>query len=273
MKEFQRVSRGQVWYINEDTQITASKIQNDKDHVQAKSRIWLVVSCESNNIYSPIVNCVPITTGNKDNYPMHVFYMMGNHPQVILCEQIRTFNMKDLTDYRYTLTKEVMSKVNDALAGQLELTISIPSYEALMNMIDTIANYKAKEMKSECMKVTEGTILGIANRIQSLFSVTKEDKQAYEDKIIQEVQSANINPEITPEPIAKKVTDKVEAIEEPGKKSGRSKWTPSMMDEFLQDCEKLSTTEIANKYGLRDKKSVYTYKYNFKNLRGKVNGA
>jgi mRNA-degrading endonuclease toxin of MazEF toxin-antitoxin module len=55
-----------------------------------------------------------------------------------------------------------------------------------------------------------------------------------------------------------------ETSNEVQKESGRNSWDQQKIKQFLLDCDTKSPEEVAKIYNLKDKKSVYSYKYKFK---------
>ena len=55
MIKTQLVTRGQVWWVDEDYHDSIGYMKNKQNNIQAKSRPWVIVSCEENNMNSPVV--------------------------------------------------------------------------------------------------------------------------------------------------------------------------------------------------------------------------
>lgn len=262
---FSKVARGQVWFIKGDN----VNYKNSPGSVTAKSRPYLIVSCKENNLNSTTFNAVPISTGN-DDYPMHVRYTYNGRPQVIQCEQIKTFDICDLKEYMYTLSDEIMNKVNIAIANQLELTDNIPSYKTLIDMVENIARVKAKEFNSMNQKVTDNTVQEIASKIQSIFNIdepfSKKKVEYIEDTKenipVSEVIEEAIQFESETNPISDLIPKRTPISNMPTR--GKKKWNDDNKKKFLEDCEKYGPEDIVKIWGLKNKASVYQYKYLFK---------
>lgn len=106
-----RVCRGQVWWITTETINQGSK--------QNKSRPWLIVSNDVCNDKSPVLTAVPLTTADKGNYPFHVAVNNFGTTNLILCEQITSIEKSQCERYMYSVSVEVMNKVNSAILLQL----------------------------------------------------------------------------------------------------------------------------------------------------------
>ncbi|MDF2615421.1 MAG: hypothetical protein K0Q47_76 [Sedimentibacter sp.] len=325
--------RGQVWWIPENENETRNAINNPNNSVTAKSRTYLIVSCKENNEMSTTINCVVVSTKAFDYYPMHVPFEFGGVQQMVQCEQIRTFDIREFTRlkayYKFSLTQALMDRVNIALIGQLELNNCIPGYSSIMSMIENIAKIKAEEMKNMYRQATEDDVADLAAKVESMLKPSANDivkkpetkpdavyasnssnKSAIEysnskhqtksvsgsnnvtnrqnqvDKFNNKydksnngnIQSRGFNTVLPPgfklEPETKTVeTKKPESIQKQteekkvSKPNGRNSWDEKTVKQFLADCEKLSPEEIASTYNLKDKKTVYQYKYKFQQLQ------
>lgn len=270
-----RVARGQVWIIKGDD---VNYKFNDSS-VIGKTRPYVIVSCKENNLHSCTFNAVPIS-GRPDKLPMHVQFMEKGKIQSIQVEQIRTFDVTDLKEYQYTLSDEIMSKVNAAIVNQLELYTAIPSYNELVDLVENIAKIKAKEFNIQNQKVTNDTVKEIASRIESVFSspVEEDIEEINEEENPQEdIPEEPNKPVPIKESIKEFITHRApENINKPKKEvkfsgtknTSRNKWTPENKKKFLEDCEKYGPEDVASKWGLKDKRAVFSYKYLFKGELG-----
>jgi len=94
----------------------------------------LVISNNKNNFYSPIIVVVPLTSSKfKRNLPTHVEISPLNSgvemDSIILCEQPRSIDKRYITQEQplFTLSNELMHRVNIALAIQFQLNINTSS--------------------------------------------------------------------------------------------------------------------------------------------------
>lgn len=94
------------------------------DSIQGGQRPCVIVSNTMNNIHSPVVTVVPITSQIKNNLPVHVEIPAIKEPvgtNIILCEQITTVTKAQLEDFYGVLDNKTMQKVDMALSIQLNL--------------------------------------------------------------------------------------------------------------------------------------------------------
>lgn len=142
MREVSRYKRGMVFWIEdrtEDKNNTYVKYNNReiKSSVMAGTRPWLIISCDVSNENSSIVNIVPITSSKNqnENVPYHVqFFYQGEH-QTILVEQIKTIDGFCIGRYMYTLSDEVMSKVEDVMRTQFKIREKISCTEETLKEV------------------------------------------------------------------------------------------------------------------------------------------
>lgn len=123
-KNYQRVKRGQVYWFDPtksyggyDTYIGFNG-REYKSSIQSGNRPWLVTSNDTGNSTSPTCNIVPITLEEKASLPTHVYFTYEGKHQTILVEQPRTVDCMSLGEYMYTVSDELMEKVEKAIAIQ-----------------------------------------------------------------------------------------------------------------------------------------------------------
>lgn len=283
VKVCSKVARGQVWMINGDNE---SYKTGSVGSVTSKTRPYVIVSCKENNLHSTTFNALAISTGSDDFYPMHVFYRYAGRPQNIQCEQIKTFDVIDLKEYMYTLGDDIMDKVDTALANQLGLSLRAPSYDRLVETIEKIAKAKAFELTAKQKKVTDENIQDIASRLETIFNV-EESTDEVTKKIMDanpvefKAQNSTVSVASSRTDDSKKCVVKTDSLNKskPTREyseskrtpisqipagTGRNKWTEENKKKFLEDCEKYGPETVAQMWGLKDKKAVYSYKYMFK---------
>lgn len=93
--------------------------------VQGGRRPVLVVSNDTNNRFSNIINVIPFTSKEKTNLPMHVVvngYGLAKQ-SIVMPEQICTFNKYDVDPYDYVghidRDTETMRRIDAAIKLQL----------------------------------------------------------------------------------------------------------------------------------------------------------
>jgi mRNA-degrading endonuclease toxin of MazEF toxin-antitoxin module len=108
---------GQVWLVQDQSKIRHGSIQQ-------KMRPMIIISNEKNNIYSPILNVIPLT-GSRDlprgSYQIQYYLGLRQTPITVLCEQITTISKEDCVRYLYTLSDDILTEVQRALRIQLSL--------------------------------------------------------------------------------------------------------------------------------------------------------
>lgn len=124
--DISKYARGTVWFYK------SPKTTKEKG-VQAFSRPVLIISNNKFNNYSPVVNVLFLTTKPKSN-PAHIKLnvtgsnntsdMINLQNSYILIEQIATINIHNLSDYLFTVSDAIMSKVEEILKWHLGLTIT-----------------------------------------------------------------------------------------------------------------------------------------------------
>lgn len=103
----QKYLRGQVWWLGPKKDIDGN--------LQTKNRPHLIVGNNIGNRNSPVLIVIPFTTEIKKEMPTHVKLDINGISNTLLCEQIKTVNNIELTNYIFTLDEESMDKVEDAI--------------------------------------------------------------------------------------------------------------------------------------------------------------
>ena len=201
-KNYARVKRGQVYWFDPlntyggyDTYIAFNKKEYPTS-IQLNNRPWLVVSNDTGNSSSPTCNIVPITLEDKADIPVHVQYTFEGKTQTILCEQMRTVDCLALRDYAYTVSDDIMRKVEEALLIQYSIR-PIVSYmdmtmqdtlKHLENVIGSIISSKVEMIKKEMeskqtpagvlpQSEVESTALKLGEMIEDLVKDVKVDRE------------------------------------------------------------------------------------------------
>lgn len=90
-------------------------------HEQAKTRPAIIVSNDRNNLFSPTVEVVYLTSREKKPLPTHVEIHSAYYPSIALCEQVSTIDKHRITNICGFCTKAEMEKVNKAIIISLAL--------------------------------------------------------------------------------------------------------------------------------------------------------
>lgn len=293
-KDYIRLKRGMVFTYNIDPsvdkyEIPKIKLNNGKeiqDHLQYGYRTYLVVSNDTNNASSPTCNIVPMTTKiEKADIPTHVNITYRGNELTILCEHIYTVNTMELFKYEYTLAPEVMDRVDEAIAVQLNLSNKVCNsnvtlaLDKIESIISGIVAQRVEEL-TKPIKANEVDIEDAVLRIgEGLVNLLSEPTSAKESKEVTVTSN-----EVTEPP---KTSQVVKTKEEPKKPKGREsqvdkfyrkyennerkedkkrrQWTPEIIEQFLKDVDELSPTEMVSKYNFRNMQDFYASKHYIQN--------
>lgn len=94
-------------------------------NVQAKKRLYVVISNNKNNKKAPIINIASLSTRTqKSYYPMHVELNKNNYKcfrrdNIILVEQVLTVNKDKVKEKVTTLNEKDLNKLNKAIVIQM----------------------------------------------------------------------------------------------------------------------------------------------------------
>lgn len=102
-------------------------VKNEKTAVlgiQSGSRPYLVVSNDKFNQYSPVLNCVPLSTKTTKKSPVHFYLNKGvglQYDSVVLCEQLQVVSKTSVNYVMCTLPSALLVQINKLLQFQLAL--------------------------------------------------------------------------------------------------------------------------------------------------------
>lgn len=102
------MTRGEVYYAN---------LGRTRGSEQGGIRPVLIVQNDVGNKYSSTTIICPLTSQYKPNLPTHVEVFGLHKPSIVLCEQIRVIDVKQVFEEKllYVLTDEEMENVNKAI--------------------------------------------------------------------------------------------------------------------------------------------------------------
>lgn len=112
------IERGDIFYVESDYQTVGSE--------QRAGRPAIIVSNDTANKNSPVVEIVYLTTQDKNDQPTHVEIRSSTKPSTALCEQIDSVSKTRLGDYMATCTQNEMMNIDIALAISLGLDFAKP---------------------------------------------------------------------------------------------------------------------------------------------------
>lgn len=104
--------RGEIFYVFRGTSLGSE---------QQAGRPAVIVSNNTGNTYSDIVEVVYLTTQPKNDLPTHVTIRSANKTSTALCEQISTVDISRIGDYINTCTAQEMEAIDRALMISLGL--------------------------------------------------------------------------------------------------------------------------------------------------------
>lgn len=254
MKTIRKCSRGQVWFL-----VDPYLPREYDGSVQGKNRPWLIVSNDSCNQSSPILTAVPLTTQPKSDLPVHITFNDGKQPQTILCEQIRTISEQLLYNngsyYKYTLSPDIMQEVDNALAIQLNITLSFPNAERFWKSLESLIRTKVlravDETKVSALDISKLSCLIDKNVEELVKSVTEPEPEPMPE------------PEPAPIPAPPIVTEK--------KKREYRKWSDDEKKEFIDKYYKQGRDATAKEYGMSRQTAMKNYcRFNKEVKDGKI---
>lgn len=246
-KQYRKVSRGQVWFLADP------KSDNYDGSIQGKNRPVIVVSNNNCNQNSPVVHVVPLTTQIKNNLPTHVYFNDGKFEQIALCEQVRPVKealFYDKSYYKYTLSEDLMQKIEEALAIQFGLSLVMPNSERFWKSVEQMIRLKVKEAIS-ASKVS-------AIDISKLSAIMN---QAMDDELDKIVEKPIVVPDNPPKSnITEQFVAKFDTKDLPLKT--KNVWTTETKRDFCDTYYKYGPQAAADKYNVKIG-SAYRLKWNF----------
>ena len=95
-------SRGEIYYVS------GGKDETDK------TRPAVIVSNDDNNLYSPVLEMVFLTTQAKKPLPTHCI-VLASHPSIAMCENVYTVSKSRIRDYIRTCSDLEMQNIEHCL--------------------------------------------------------------------------------------------------------------------------------------------------------------
>lgn len=294
-KWYSKFRRGDVWFLHFNSEDGDGR---DTSSVEKKSRPYLIVSCEENNMNAPIFNVIPITTRNNDHLPMHVFFVYqdgtpNGRNQLVLCEQITTvselvFNHPQ-SRFMYSFDLAFMNKIDEALTRQLGLKPRVADMKIIERLIDELAAKKeaeiARQKKAEVQQRVENIVEMLSQRFgldlssdvlqnnmeyrpEELQLADKEEIKQMRDTAAQRKSRREVEPimrakaqetSIFPDTVT---AAKIDPPQQPKHRKGTI-WTNAQKREFVSDYASSSISAVSAKWGLT-KKSIQQMAWKFK---------
>lgn len=293
-KWYSKFRRGDVWFLHFNSEDGDGK---NTSSVEKKSRPYVIVSCEENNMNAPILNVIPITTRNNDRLPMHVFFVYqdgtpNGRNQLVLCEQITTvselvFNHPQ-SRFMYSFDLAFMNKIDEALTRQLGLKPRVADMKIIERLIDELASKKeaeiARQKEAEIKQRVENIVEMLSQRfgldlssdvLQNNMEYRPEELQLADKEVIQKMRDTaaqrKSRSEIDSVMRAKAestatfldtAAEKVDSVQQPKHRKG-TVWTVAQKQEFVADYASSSISAVSAKWDLT-KKSIQQMAWKFK---------
>lgn len=118
------MKRGEIYYIN--------SFYTEEGSEQRAGRPAVIVSNDTCNEVSPVVEVVYLTAQPKKDLPTHVFIRSSIYPSTVLCEQIHSISKERIAEYVGKCTKSELEAIDNALA--ISLGIDFLSPEPVVKM-------------------------------------------------------------------------------------------------------------------------------------------
>lgn len=155
------IRRGEIYYISSNFQSFGSE--------QTGCRPGIIVSNDTGNKYSSLVEVVYLTTKPKADLPTHVMINSAKRPSTALCEQVTTVSKDRITEYLSQCTDAELKRIDEALMISLNLDSSLKTSKIYNQTIES-QREKISELTSELEK------------LKLLNSGTPADSESEEDK-------------------------------------------------------------------------------------------
>lgn len=185
---FSRLRKGMVFWYNPDPEINKNNVPDKivdgrtiKDWTMYGERPYVVVSANSVCRLGRIVQICPIGTKSKDNdFPYDVVYnsFSGTGQSVIRCEQIRTVNSAELTEYECMLDDDIMDMVDaklreliglDDVVNEVEVPVISMDASEVEDLIDRKIASITVEVANQCDNAVSRVVNAISAVIQNKF--------------------------------------------------------------------------------------------------------
>lgn len=252
--EVNKFVHGSIWKWETD------KFQDEeyKKGVQSKGRPVLIISNDSFNLSSPVVNCFTISS-TLNNSPVHVPIILDNTSH-IQCEQWHTVPKTELSYYMGFASPLIMSNVKEKIKLQCDMyrDMSVEILTSIKASVDGLAEQAAKGFG---LPDTENDILKIMTNIGNLFEVIKTELVDLKSNIKQG-DSEDKNG------INQVIAEREEKPVNSGDKKQRKKRRVYSDEDINYLLDENNTPEmIMSKLNFKDKATVQKMQYYFKKKR------
>lgn len=276
-KWYSRFNRGDVWFLHLPTEKGDG---SEKSSVQKKSRPYLIVSCEENNLNAPTFNVVPITSRDNDGLPMHVNFRFGDgtvdaRNQMVLCEQITTVDIMTFNNSRsyfmYRVSIEIMNRVDEALTRQLGLKPRVADMKVLERIVTELAEKQYAEIVAAKEREASMRMEKLAEYLAKKFNLNLDTAALLNDTEYRDEELRQVDKSVVKEMRDAAKERKVKSTSEA--KARNTTWTETQKRGFLVEYESLPLDKVMSKYNMT-KSTVQSTAYRFRKEFGiKVRGS
>ena len=279
--------RGQVWILKDEVRDKSNILGSS---VQRGTRPVLIFSSDKGNETNNTVIVLKITShSEKAPYSVNVGFINENgKPNAILCNQVATVDKSDLVRYCYTVSDEIMSKVEKAhqlatdtvppdINNKIEEIYKILEDLAVIksnHMHDTTKDekmiadvaFELKKLYANMSKYHDSTAEELRNSIPAINDYNAKQRMGVSTNATKSKQ-ASVHSEVNVNSSSDSV--KCERASRDRKPSGY--WTTERIQQFISDKATLPLDEWMKKYGYTDRKTLmkayYTYSSKLNRMR------
>ena len=108
------IKRGEIYWVNLSLPSEEEKAKGIIHELQG-SHPAVIISNNQQNLFSPLITIIPLTSQLDKIYPFEVRTNLNNRQGKSLTDQITTIDKKRLGDYLGQLDKQTMKKIQEAL--------------------------------------------------------------------------------------------------------------------------------------------------------------
>lgn len=162
MENVIKYAQGTIWHWSEKEK-SPNEIVHHKAGVQSSNRPVLIISNNKFNTFSPVVNCVTVTTTLNDS-PVHIPIKIFELSH-IQCEQIRTLPKSELFGYKGTVSSSTMAEVKKKL--RLQFDMSYTETEGLQEIERVLQEINSKISHALSDSGNDNSILNALNGLMS----------------------------------------------------------------------------------------------------------
>lgn len=254
--DYKTIKKGSIYWFdpNETYEYTYSYRTKEGEfhsHVQGGCRPWLVVSNDEGNESALTCNIVPLTLEIKTNIPSHVTFRMNGKLQTILCEQMRTVDICALGKYVSSISSHVQKEVDKALRMQFGLSEAPKSEHRYLE--DRVSHLEQIVQELQKSQRTSELSRGLNETTKQMARGLSKASSSF-TRAVSQIDKFNARLEKTKE------LNKATEPSEPSRPK-KNTWNRESRLVYLEDCEKLSSKEIMEKYGFSKIQSVSQTKW------------